>query len=76
MQVEYDQHARKRMEERHVSEADVEQTLRDYETELPGEWGRRNRYKVIQGRRIRATFDQEAPDMYYVWTVTSDEVEK
>lgn len=76
MHVGYDKHARKRMRERQVNEAQVEATLRHYDTQLPGEWGRINRYKIIEGRRIRVTFDQDSTDDYYVWTVTADEVEK
>lgn len=64
------------MAERKVSEAEAEEVLREYETELPGQWNRRNRYKVVGGRRIRVTFDQEAEDRYYIWTVTADEVAK
>jgi Domain of unknown function (DUF4258) len=74
MIVHYDPHARKRMRERRVTEMNVEEVLRNYEVELPAKLGRRNRYKVIAGTRIRVTFDAAAPDEYYVWTVTSDEV--
>lgn len=76
MYVEYNHHALKRMRERKVTEHEVEDTLRNYETELPGQWGRSNRYKVVNGRRIRVTFDQEDQGKYYVWTVTADEVQK
>ena len=74
MHIEYHPHALRRMAERNVSEREVEQTLREYGNDVPAKWGRRNRYKVIQGRRIRITFHQPAPDRFYVWTVTADEV--
>jgi hypothetical protein len=74
MEARYHPHARLRMIERHVTEADVEGVLRDYETELPAKHGRRNRYRTIAGRRIRVTFDKVSGDGYFVWTVTSDEV--
>ena len=74
MNVRYDAHARRRQGERDVTDAQVEEVLHNYEVELPGKYGRRNRYKTIAGRRIRVTFDDLTADEYYVWTVTSDEV--
>jgi len=64
------------MAERHVTEEEVEEVLRGYETELPGKYGRRNRYKTIAGRRIRVTFDELRNAENYVWTVTVDEASK
>ena len=74
MNVRYDAHARKRQGERRVTDVQVEEVLRYYEVELPAKYGRKNRYKVIDGRRIRVTFDDRTAGEYYVWTVTSDEV--
>lgn len=76
MEIEYDPHALRRMLERGVSRVEVEETLLAYETEVPAKAGRRNRYKMICGRRIRVTFDHQARGRYYVWTVTADEVSK
>ena len=76
VRIEYDPHALRRMSERRISRVEVEKTLLAYETELPAKAGRRNRYKVISGRRIRVTFDGQARERYYVWTVTADEVSK
>lgn len=62
------------MQQRCVTEAAVEEVLRHYETEVPAKKGRRNRFKMVAGKRIRVTFDTRYADEYYVWTVTSDEV--
>jgi hypothetical protein len=62
------------MRQRQVSHAEVLETLRSPEVELPARLGRRNRFKVIGSRRIRVTFHSKSPNMYYVWTVTADEV--
>ncbi len=74
MRVTYLPHARERMFGRKVSESEVEAVLRDYETDLPAKHGRKNRYKVVNGRRIRVTFLQTSADEYLVWTVTANEV--
>lgn len=39
--VRYGRHARERMQERNVSEAEVEEVLADYREEYPGHKGRR-----------------------------------
>ena len=62
------------MWERSVTEAEVDEVLREYETDLPARKGRRNRYKVIGNRRIRITFKMRGADEYFVWTVTVNEV--
>ncbi len=72
MEVQYHAHARSRQVERSITDADVEEVLRNYETELPAKSGRRNRYKSISGRRIRVTFHVLSTDEYYVWTVTAE----
>ena len=74
MGAQYHPHARLRMIERHVTEAEVEEVLQNYQAELPAKHGRRNRYGTIAGRRVRVTFDKFSTDEYFVWTVTSDEV--
>jgi hypothetical protein len=61
------------MVERRVTEAEVEEVIRNYQTEIPARHNRRNRYANIAGRRIRVTFDQPSADDYFVWTVTADE---
>ena len=74
VRVRYTPHARKRQRERNVTDAEVENVLRRYETEIPARDGRRHRYKVIGARRIRVTFDYIPGDEYIVWTVTVDKV--
>jgi hypothetical protein len=64
------------MRERVISDAEVELTLRAYDSELPAKHGRRSAYKLIAGRRIRVTFGQIANDIWYVWTVTANEVNR
>lgn len=73
MLIRYHSHARKRMRQRNVTSAEVERTLREYETDVPAKYDRRNRYKVIRNRRIRVTFDLIGAGEYFVWTVTADE---
>ena len=74
MHVLYHPHARRRMRERIVSGSEVDTVLKDYDTDLPAKKGRRNRYKMINHRRIRVTFEMLGEDEYFVWTVTADEV--
>ena len=62
------------MAERGVTVDEVTRTLQEYDTDVPAKQGRRNRYKQVAGHRIRVTFDLLAPDAYYIWTVTKDEV--
>jgi uncharacterized protein DUF4258 len=71
-----DPHAQKRARQRCVSDSEINETLTACDVEVPAEHGRRNRYKVIGGHRIRVTFHRECDDIYYVWTVTKDEVAK
>jgi hypothetical protein len=74
LKITLDSHAQKRARERGVSEDEINDTLASYDTELPGDFGRKNRHKVIGEHRIRVTFHVEPDDNHYVWTVTKDEV--
>ena len=48
--------------------------MREYDSDVPAKHGRRHRYKILNNRRIRITFDIIGPDVYFVWAVTANEV--
>ncbi|MBC5810709.1 MAG: hypothetical protein GIW95_07660 [Candidatus Eremiobacteraeota bacterium] len=56
---------------RRITVAEVEATLRFYETSTPGHTGARNFYKSISNRRIRVTV---APDLHTIITVTEETI--
>jgi hypothetical protein len=69
----FTQHARLRMSERGITEAQVVDTYRGYETALPGSDGRRNYFKTYaaEGRKIRVTI-AETKEGPVVVTVAED----
>jgi hypothetical protein len=67
--VRYTHHALRRMLERRIGLKEVEETLRHYETSVPGRSGATNYYKVIGSRRIRVTV---ASDGRTIETVTEE----
>jgi hypothetical protein len=57
------------MARRGVSAGEVEDVLRNFDTDVPARRGRRNAYKVIGSRKVRATYLQVDDVHKRVWTV-------
>ena len=54
--VKYDRHARRRMKWRRISQAEVEQTLKEPEKTELTEQGRKSAFKTIGTRYIKVTY--------------------
>ena len=67
----YTVHAKRPMNERNISEADVADVLRNYEVALPGLNDCTNYYKIIGSRRIRVTL---ADDKRTIVTLTEEKL--
>ncbi len=67
--IKYDRHARRRMKEREVAEAEAEITIKEPEYVESNIKGRQNAYKFIGDRFLRVTFKEE-DDHILVITVT------
>jgi hypothetical protein len=57
--IKYDRHAKRRMEERVVTEEEVEITIKEPEHFKASIKGRQNAYRFIGGRFLRVTFKEE-----------------
>ena len=69
MRVAYDRHAKRRMQEREVSEEEAEAVMSNPDFSEQSVKGRTNAFKFINGRYLRVTFREES-DNVLVITVT------
>ncbi|MBI4686298.1 MAG: DUF4258 domain-containing protein [Nitrospirae bacterium] len=67
--VKYDRHAKRRMQERDVTEYETESAIRNPDFSEPSIKGRTNAFKFTNGRHLRVTFKEDA-DHILVITVT------
>lgn len=67
--IRYGRHARRRMKEREVTEAEAEIAIKEPAFIESTVKGRRNAYKFIGGRYLRATYKEES-DHILVITIT------
>ena len=67
--IKYDRHAKRRMKDRHVIEADVKLAIENADFLEQSIKGRLNAFKFLNGRYLRVTFKEE-PDHILVITVT------
>ena len=67
--IKYDRHAKRRMKDRHVIEADVKLAIENTDFLEQSIKGRLNAFKFVNGRYLRVTFKEE-PDHILVITVT------
>ena len=67
--VNYDRHAKRRMEERGVTDEEVEITIREPEHSKASIKGRQNAYRFVGGRFLRVTFKEEVKNILVI-TVT------
>ena len=67
--IRYDRHAKRRMKDRHVTEADVELAIENVDSLEQSIKGRINAFRFLNGRYLRVTFREE-PDQILVITVT------
>ena len=67
--IRYDRHAKRRMKDRHVTEADVELAIENADSLEQSIKGRINAFRFLNGRYLRVTFREE-PDQILVITVT------
>jgi len=67
--IKYDRHAKRRMKDRHVIEADVKLAIENADFLEQSIKGRLNAFKFLNGRYMRVTFKEE-PDHILVITVT------
>jgi hypothetical protein len=67
--IKYDRHAKRRMEERGVTEEEVEITIKEPEHLKANIKGRQNAYRFIGERFLRVTFKEEVKH-FLVITVT------
>ncbi len=67
--IKYDRHAKRRMEERGVTEEEAEITIKEPEHLKASIKGRQNAYRFIGGRFLRVTFKEEVNHILVI-TVT------
>jgi len=67
--IKYDRHAKRRMEERGVTEEEGEITIKEPEHSKASIKGRQNAYRFIGGRFLRVTFKEELNNILVI-TVT------
>ncbi len=67
--IKYDRHAKRRMKDRHIIEADVKLAIENADFLKQSIKGRLNAFKFLNGRYLRVTFKEE-PDHILVITVT------
>jgi len=67
--IKYDRHAKRRMKDRHVIEADVKLAIENADFLEQSIKGRLNAFKFLNGRYLRVTFKEE-PNHILVITVT------
>lgn len=69
MGVIYDRHAKRRMDERDISEDEAESAINSPDYIEPSIKGRTNAFKYINGRHLRVTFKTESENILVI-TVT------
>lgn len=67
--IRYDRHAKRRMKEREVAEEEAEMAINNPDDIEPSIKGRKNAYKFIGNRFLRATFKEETENILVI-TVT------
>lgn len=68
MRIQYDPHARRRMQERHITEPEVEAVLANPEITRPGHSGRTMQTAYPNGRFIKVVFTTLPDGTLYVIT--------
>ena len=70
--VKFDRHARRRMKWRKISEADVIMTLENPEKIEDTIQGRKNAYRLIEGRLLRVTYKIYPQEILVISAVVKD----
>ncbi len=68
-EIKYDRHARRRMKWRKISQAEVEQTLKEPDKTESTKEGRRNAFKTIGDRYIKVTYRELKDEILIISTV-------
>ena len=70
--VKFDRHARRRMKWRKISEAEVMMTLENPERIEETIQGRKNAYRLIEGRLLRVTYKIYPQEILVISAVVKD----
>jgi len=76
MHIIYTRHARQRMKQRKVTEAQVEETLRDPDDIEPGDNGGDVAIRRYDGREVRVVYSEPEEDTFVIYTVIKPKTNK